>query len=348
MNQSARNLRPEWIEERQARFYSNHPAAKDWDDLHAWIARTVGQAINACIPLDQAITYLQDQVSTRQGKTSNDDACRDIEHTARNLYAKDQGHTVQYQGRTSYQAVGKPTPQDEAAIIKANIAKVSIPATESDLFNLSPYPIPPGLHTHTGLFFRTLFKPSDYIFTANTETIAKADQPRHIKTAAKWAEKAPRLDEWNKADKTHQFVCISPLTSKPNANGSYRAGDCRASVPYMLVEIDNQPLDVQCGLWMGCISRKVPIVALIYSGNKSYHAWIATSGKTIEERDTHIRFLYGNVFDAFGVDTNKKGKATLARVPGSYRRNERGEIEKKVNGNGKASRLVYLNPGLVS
>lgn len=360
MNQVARPLKQEWIKERQDRFYSG--SDRNWDYLHLWARRRIGHAIEACIPKEQAVRFLQSEVRSRQGKTSYSEACKDIEKTAENRYSKDPMPTVgglppgssrTFRASVPCELAPKLTPEEkaakEAAIISDNLKRVITQSNTSELniIEQSPCPIPIGLHHHAKLFFQTMFEPTALLFAAPTERIAKEAQRDYIKPAKEWAESSPGVNEWDNVNDVPQFLCISPLTGKPNSEGSYRAGDCRASVPFMLVEIDDAPLQRQRDLWLSLILKSIPVVALVYSGKKSYHAWILARGETIAERDEYIRGTYERHFDGLGVDRSKKGKATIARVPGSYRRDKSGAIEQNEDGMIRAARLVYLNSSLV-
>lgn len=347
-------FKKDWIKEAQDRFYSSNDY--DWGDLHSWISRRIGQAIRAQIPLLDAISFLRHSVGHRHGKTPLSAAYRDIEKTAQNLYAKDSGYIPFKSNKFIPSFVPERTKPTPSTVKNALSAVVTVTNTsELDIINKSPTMIPPGLHHHARLFFQTMFNPDDYIFAAHTERISKHHQPNHIKTAKEWADSAPSWNEWDSIQNVPQFVCISPLTGKPDSQGSYRSGSCRARVPYMLVEIDESPLQDQRDLWMTLILEPVPVVALVYSGNKSYHAWIKIDEPTIEESDKQVYKYYSEVFDMLGVDSNKKGKATLARVPGSYRRDKEGKLESLPNNDEaissnefRASRLIYLNASLVS
>ena len=339
---NSRPLKKEWVEERQSNWFNSNDT--NWDNLHGWTARRVGQAINACIDEQTAVSYLKNRIADRKGKTSYSQACREIETTARNLYRKDIGPSDQSEGRPRPlpRAEVYITPEQKAANLTSLITTRGV--SQNDICSLSPYPIPPGVHHHSRLFFQTMFKPDDLLFAAHTERVKREHQARYIRPAAQWAGDSPGVGEWDKIDRVPQVLCISPLTGQPDEEGSYRAGECRASVPYMLVEIDDAPLQAQRDLWLSLILDSIPIVALVYSGNKSYHAWILVRGETIDERDRYIYDRYAELFDMLGVDRNKKGKATLARVPGSYRLDkETGEVEKDEHGINRAARLVYLN-----
>lgn len=355
---NGRPLKQEWIDERQTNWFNSSDTS--WDNLHQWTARRVGQAINACIDEQTAVSFLKNRVAGRKGKTSYSQACREIEATARNLYRKDAGPSVDNGTDARPRPIPRlesvsrldTTPEQQAANLASLITTTGI--SQSDLCALSPCPIPPGVHHHARLFFQTMFKPEDLLFAAHSERVRKEHQASYIRPAAQWAEGSPGVDEWDKIGLVPQFLCLSPLTGQPDDEGSYRSAVCRATVPYMLVEIDEDikseadrenSLQRQRDLWASFLHKgKLPIAAIVFSGGKSYHVWIATQANTIEAADSITEELYRKLFDPIGVDSAKKGKATLARVPGAYRREKGAGLIEEAEGLKKVSSLVYLNP----
>lgn len=349
---NSRPLKKEWVEERQSNWFNSNDT--NWDNLHGWTARRVGQAINACIDEQTAVSYLKNRIADRKGKTSYSQACREIETTARNLYRKDIGPSDQSEGRPRPlpRAEVYITPEQKAANLTSLITTRGV--SQNDICSLSPYPIPPGVHHHSRLFFQTMFKPEDLLFAANTERVKREHQARYIRPAAQWAGDSPGVGEWDKIDRVPQFLCISPLTGQPDEEGSYRSANCRATVPYMLIEIDEDikseadrenSLQRQRDLWASFLTKgELPIAAIVFSGGKSYHVWISTLGNTIDAADSITEELYRKLFDPIGVDSAKKGKATLARVPGAYRRAKENGLIEEAEELKKVSSLVYLNP----
>lgn len=103
---------------------------------------------------------------------------------------------------------------------------------------------------------------------------------------------------------------------------------------FLLIEFDAIPLPLQIAF----IARlSLPIAAIITSGGKSLHAWVAINAANA----TDYRTLASRIFSAlepFGVDTANKNPARLSRLPGVTR--EIGTVRDTDN----RQRLLYLNP----
>lgn len=96
---------------------------------------------------------------------------------------------------------------------------------------------------------------------------------------------------------------------------------------YALFEFDDIPLELQLSLFA---KLPLPIVAIIHSGGRSYHAWVQIHANSLNEYKDSVAKLYGRM-GRFGVDRNNKNTSRMSRLPGVYRGDQQ-------------QRLVYLNP----
>jgi len=99
-----------------------------------------------------------------------------------------------------------------------------------------------------------------------------------------------------------------------------------------MVEFDDLSREDQLAFWW---TVKLPVAALIDSGNKSIHGIIALND--VNDAATWTREVENNLFKTLliplGVDGACRNEARLSRLPG-HRRD-----------NGRMQRLIYLAPG---
>lgn len=105
------------------------------------------------------------------------------------------------------------------------------------------------------------------------------------------------------------YNVINPATGRKNADvTAYR---------FALVESDVLPLDDQLRL---ILNLRLPCAALVFSGNKSYHAIVHVDAKDKEEYSARVQLLYDICKDnGLLVDESCKNPARLTRLPGFIR-----------------------------
>jgi hypothetical protein len=114
---------------------------------------------------------------------------------------------------------------------------------------------------------------------------------------------------------------------------SKRCDSCIKALLFAIAEFDNKSLAEQLRFWMRMIQAGIPVAALIHSGNKSIHAWIAVYCADAAEWNAKVkRQLFAETLELFGVDPATKNPSRASRLPGARR-----------NG-GEFQRLLYLNP----
>ena len=149
------------------------------------------------------------------------------------------------------------------------------------------------------LLFAMLYDESDHIAVKTTV----AGEPQ-IKSRNDWLRE-------KQITGTGLFVCLNPL--KPGATRA-RNEDV-AAWRFMLLENDRCPLVEQAAL---LAAAPLPIVAIIASGNRSLHAWLAVNAAD----ETAWRATAAVVFDRFtpaGFDRACATPSRLGRLPGFTR-----------------------------
>lgn len=195
---------------------------------------------------------------------------------------------------------------------------------EADMTAASPLPIPEAPAEQALLILRTLFKPADFIFAgARTgwEVMRAKELHSRIKTCG--TVSCPHIVPNPFTGQKHQNKSDKP---------SYRCDAAIKEFRFSVVEFDGLPRADQLAFWAAI---PLPVAALIDSGGKSIHGWLAVYGiDTVEQWTQTIRNgLYGQRLVPLGVDPACKNEARLSRMPGHYR------TEKNLY-----QRLLYLNP----
>ena len=98
---------------------------------------------------------------------------------------------------------------------------------------------------------------------------------------------------------------------------------------HALIEFDQQRLDQQ---YHALIESGVPIAAIIYSGDKSIHAWVKVNAATLDEYRKRVKILH-ELFKSYGVDPGNSDPGRYSRLPGAMR-------------DGKEQSLLALNAGV--
>lgn len=168
------------------------------------------------------------------------------------------------------------------------------------------------------LLLQTLYQPSDLLFIGDRYdrgVIGKTIRP---------------VEQW--CDYLCSSPCIpphiipNPVTGLPGPTkdnrSSRRADSCIASFRYAVLEFDGLDIETQLKFFVGA---RLPLVALIHSGNKSIHAWLEVNGVAdAEQWEVHVeRTLFERLLKPLGVDPSCKNEARLSRIPGHRRRDSK-------------------------
>ena len=197
-------------------------------------------------------------------------------------------------------------------------------------------------------FLQKLYRPDDLLYIGNK--YEKGDsQQAHIKPAGEWIEffsqkladikDSPRpASKMRKLETMGYFYpafCVNPLTGEADAKGSFRSSGCVKELRYLLLESDDNPLNQQIPLLAGL---ELPVVAMIFSGNKSIHALVRVDKIPGIGEINDLKEWKHKIGDLFSFlvplcfDGATKDPVRLSRLPGSWR------LDKQ-----KFQKLLFLN-----
>lgn len=117
------------------------------------------------------------------------------------------------------------------------------------------------------------------------------------------------------------YIIPNPLTGQAGqtkgGKKTWRGDDCVAQFRFCVAEFDDLAAEEQLAFWRGSGIR---LAALIHSGGKSYHAWIAVSCATRDEWEQQVENrLFPSYLVPMGVDPACRNEARLSRLPGVVR-----------------------------
>jgi hypothetical protein len=158
------------------------------------------------------------------------------------------------------------------------------------------------------LFFRTLWNPDDLLWVGNIWDTGPLKGPGHFKTARDWLLSPPNRY-------TNHFTTSS--TFKPVVLD--RSNRNVETTPYVVVEFDSLSPDKERNRRLGGAMLNylradgLEVVAVVDSGNKSYHGWVRNNEKMTDS----VKFTLCKL----GADTKTMRAAQPVRVPGARREN---------------------------
>ena len=216
--------------------------------------------------------------------------------------------------------------------LEAGIIESAVITTEADLWEDSPVRLTGEPAADAVLLMENRYDGNDLLWTADRH---EPGTPSTIKPVCEWI----MLITAGKI-KLPPFFIINPLTGLPAPKKSgdgitYRGDDNVKRFRYCMAEFDNLSREDQIKFWSAC---KLPIRALIDSGNKSIHAIIdvqkLANVQNLSDWATHIKGrLYNQILVPMGVDAACSNPSRLSRLPGHYRE------EKK-----SFQKLLWLSP----
>ena len=189
----------------------------------------------------------------------------------------------------------------------------------------------------TAMWFKAMFAPHEKIFAFTEHECGKPGV--NIRTASDWLkliERGGRVP----GDK----VVPNPFTGKIGKTtagaDTYIGKSCLAAFPFLIVEFDEMPLEMQYAFWRGFAlhSKFAPsLIALTYSGGKSLHGVLHVGCRTLAQweaaRDKARGVLSSDADVQFRADVQAMEPRQGTRIAGVKRSN-----------NGAVQSLIYLNP----
>ncbi|WP_136063703.1 hypothetical protein [Pontiella sulfatireligans] len=221
-----------------------------------------------------------------------------------------------------------PRPRPPEPLIKPSYSDHLIQKgtgfTELDFINASPVPLIYEPQHDARLILETLYRPDDILFIGERyDTV--------VHPVSEWLR---IIDKQGTAGLPH--IVPNPVTGgkhpAQSRKPSFRCDAAIKSFRFCIIEFDNLSRAEQLAFWAAV---PLPVAALIDSGNKSVHGWIAVEGvSTNQEWEEQIKIeLYARRFIPMGVDPSCRNESRLSRLPGHLRA-----------GTQRYQRLLYLNP----
>ncbi len=211
-------------------------------------------------------------------------------------------------GQYRFQVAPRPQP-----VIKPQMAQVLIDKAagidEADLWEASPVRLLDDPADDWKLIVAYMFDVTDYIFVGSRYDTA--------------IYRASDVLKWNEPP---ELIGLNPFRQ-----GGKRCDADVSRFQYCLCEFDQIPIDEQLRFWAAV---KLPIAAIIHSGNKSLHVWIKLAGvNSLADWNKTVKIdLYQRRLAPLGVDGACSNPSRMSRMP-SFRRRDNGNLQ----------RLLYLD-----
>jgi hypothetical protein len=255
------------------------------------------------------------------------------EHEIRTTVAKATANRPQAAGRfyrPQRQRIAAPCRRFDGPAYRQILIDRSIGADEIDLWELSPMRIDwePG-PMDAVCVLKTLCRPHERLFVGGAYDTA-VERVDGILAAIDSGSALP------------PHIIPNPFTGRQHETKdgklSYRCDAAVADHRYALVEFDDMPRPDQLAYWHSIITGNLlPVAALIDSGGKSIHAWVALHLPDAAAWDRIVRVgMYSETEGRMrlqGADSQCQNPSRLSRLPGHYRE------EKK-----RWQRLLYIDP----
>jgi hypothetical protein len=227
----------------------------------------------------------------------------------------------------------KPPPEPKVEIDKIFWERISVLGYEMmDLVEMSPVRLTDDPDMDYRVLMHHCYKPEEYLFVGDT-----------------YSTEVHPVSSWLSLPKTieNPYIIINPLTGEAVQSGTDKMGNPKfskrcdktvAKYRFYMMEFDEISIEDQVNFWCRQIQKQVPVVAVIHSGSKSLHGWIAVKGVNSYEdwSKNIIEKLYRKAFKRLGVDTACQNPSRLSRLPGHHREGK------------QQQRLLYLNPEVIS
>lgn len=240
-----------------------------------------------------------------------------------------------------YSAPNRARPQKQAEPLKPEQAVRQLlnglATTEEEWMSVSNVPIPENPAEHAATLIAAIYREGEYLNGLATHGVGDNGRvfpygPGYIRTREQWLK---RIEEKGMVQgKAGCWWRMNPVKEVGSGKGG---APCDADVTdfrYALVEHDKLPLEDQLAVLAKFMMLTLPIVAIIATGGKSYHAWVYLGAKNADEYEEKIARLLA-VTQPLGFDHNRN-PSRLARIPGVKR-----ELGAKGDG---WQRLIFLNP----
>ena len=321
------------IPERVVAYIAKVPPAVSGKRGHDETFKLVQTLVNGfCLSGDEALHYLEKYFNPRcDPPWSRRDLVHKINEAISKPSSKPRGWMLEK---------GEWKPR---RLVKLSVKKVVIPpidtlanmkkfigdfrCTEQDVINASPFKLPPliyGEHFHrqAAMMIEYLFEADDLV-----NIMERSVQDKNGKWKPKgYGEALPRA-EWVKRLLRRRRAQQGGVWT--HMNSVDRKGISEANITgfqYALLEFDEAPKEIQLA-WLAKID--LPIAAIVWSGGKSYHAWIKIDADSLADFKRKYEALY-EFAKKYGADKTSS-PTRKSRLAGAMRGTQR-------------QKLIFLNP----
>ena len=204
-------------------------------------------------------------------------------------------------------------------------------------FTPEPLPLPEPIEDGFLKLLSTCFEPDEHVAIAPATEDGEGNiVPKRgvTLTAEEWSKRVEAKGGIDKCftTKVGLFCRINPVCAGGSRN------DDVTSYRHVLVEFDCNdkgepiPKEVQFG---AIVSSGLPVSAVIDSGNKSIHAWVAVCAPNAEEYRRRVDIVW-DWFEGLNLDKQNRNPARLSRCPEGWR---------TVDGQARRQRLLAVKVG---
>jgi len=126
------------------------------------------------------------------------------------------------------------------------------------------------------------FAPTEIIHVFRPDRPSVGERGKNLRSLGPWLTDPSGTHP----DLVGEIVRPNPFTGSQgttkDGKASYIAQDCLAAYRHMVFEFDNLALDDQCRFWAGFVRKStLPLVSLVYSGNKSIHGIVRVDASDV-------------------------------------------------------------------
>lgn len=180
-------------------------------------------------------------------------------------------------------------------------------------YDLKPTELPEVLDNEFLRFLNATFKPGEFVAIATEVDKDGQRRPKDAgitKTLEEWSAEIGGCDHdaellFDREIGCGVFVRINPIKEGGKADVDV------TGFRHALLESDHISVEEAYSLFT---QSKLPIAALIHSGNKSLHAWVRIEAKDRSEYDERVAHLYEH-FAEYKLDPKNKNPSRFSRLP---------------------------------
>lgn len=297
----------EYLERFKARLLEIPPPGKG-KSAHGYIMSAANLGARAGIAKDNLVQTLMDYTPKGNRVIPKSDYIRTVDKAYKGLA----------EGTAHYSSSKLQVVEDYDW---AEMSRSLVSANQGKTFaGLPGRPLPSAGPDMAIAFVKHVYRPEEWLFIGNR--LDRGAFHRSIRTAGDW------VAYWESSRTglmlPEQFA-INPLMD-PGQHAASGFPTKRGKVNvvthrYLLVEADEEvPLADQVPLLIGLIGLGEKIVAITYSGGKSYHALLRVDRTADTWAEASARLdLYTGDLTGLGFDTQAKDPCRLSRLPGACR-----------------------------